>query len=408
MFRLNRYRVLEIGTAVSMPLCASVLANLGAEVIKVESRKKLDGNRVRVPRKDAPANIDQIETFTLFHDLNGGKKSVSLNLKTAAGRAIFLDLIRVSDVFIQNFAPGWLDRLDLSVATLAEANPRLIQMYASGYGQHGPLSGVRVYATIMSGIGGLEGVVGYPDGDVTGLSATAFGDPNSGQFGVLAVLSALHARERTGRGCLIDLSQIESIATVLGEAVIDLQASGQVPGPTGNRSRWVAPHGIYRCAGSDRWVALAVPRDEEWQALRALLVAEGQSWAAEARFASAATRLEHARELDDLISAWTLPQTDQTLALRLQARGIRCTPVLPIEEVETDPHMVARHFMQQATHPILGAMPITSTPWRHDGAQPPIRGAGPMFGSANEEIYRGLLGMSAARYQECQDSEVFA
>lgn len=408
MFSLKPYRVLEIGTAVSMPLCASVLANLGAEVIKIESRKKLDGNRVRVPRKDAPTHIDQIETFTLFHDLNGGKKSVTLNLKTPEGKALFLGLIRVSDVFIQNFAPGWLDRLGLSSATLAEANPRLIQVYASGYGQTGPMNGVRVYATIMSGIGGMEGLVGYPDGDVTGLSATAFGDPNSGQFGVLGVLSALYARERTGRGCLIDLSQIESIVTVLGEAVIDLQVTGRVPGPTGNESKWVAPHGIYRCAGSDRWVALSVPDQSEWQALCAVLREDGQAWADAPRFATPPERLAHARELDGLISGWTAGQADGALAERLQARGIRCTPVLPIEEVETDPHMQARGFMQQAVHPVLGSMPITSTPWKHDGTQPPIRGAGPMIGSANKEVYCGLLGLSEEQLADYAAREVLA
>ena len=402
MLDLSKYRVLEIGTAVSMPLCAAVLGNLGAQVIKLESKQKLDGNRVRIPNKEASGPLGTMETFPLLHDLNPGKKSVTVNLKTPEGKKIFLDLIRTSDIFIQNFAPGWLERLDLTPETLAAINPRLIMMYASGYGQHGPLSPTRVYATIMSAVGGLEGLVGHVDGDVAGLVATAFGDPNSGYFGVLEVLSALYARERTGKGCMIDLSQIESISTILGEGFVEWQATGKVPAPVGNTSRWLAPHGIYPCAGKDRWAALSVATEEEWKSLCSEIAADGLNWQCDSRYGTAEGRIADAGELERLIAEWTRGQDNRALAARLQACKVRCTPVLSVEELETDEHTVARQFLQQAEHPGLGMMSITSTPWMFDGERPKVRGAGPLLGSANEEILCGLLGISremVARYE---------
>jgi len=408
MLNLSKYRVIEIGTAVSMPLCSAVLGNLGAEVIKIESKQKLDGNRIRIPKKDASGPLGTMETFPLLHDLNPGKKSVTINLKSPDGRRIFIDLLKDADIFIQNFAPGWLQRIDLGPDVLAGINPRLIMMFASGYGQSGPLSPTRVYATIMSGIGGLEGLVGEENGDVAGLVATAFGDPNSAYFGVLEVLSALYARERSGKGCLIDLSQIEAIATVLGEGIIEWQATGNVPGPVGNSSRWLAPHGIYPCAGDDRWVAISVANEDEWGALKRTMAADGCAWPAEERFTDMPHRLRHRKELDDLVSGWTIGQNDRLLSERLQAEGVRCSPVLTIDELETDAHTVARGFLQQVDHPMLGPMQITSTPWLFDGVRPKVNGVGPMLGSSNREVLGGLLGLSEAEIARYEQEGILA
>jgi crotonobetainyl-CoA:carnitine CoA-transferase CaiB-like acyl-CoA transferase len=408
MIDLSGYRVVEIGTAVSMPLCSAVLANLGAEVIKIESKQKLDGNRIRIPKKDAAGPLGTMETFPLLHDLNPGKKSVTVNLKTEAGRAIFVELIKKADIFIQNFAPGWLERLDLGPEALAAINPRLIMMFASGYGQEGPLSPTRVYATIMSGIGGLEGLVGEENGDVAGLVATAFGDPNSAYFGVLEVMSAIYARETSGKGCLIDLSQIEAIATVLGEAIVEWQASGRVPGPVGNRSRWAAPHGIYPSAGDDRWVAVSVASEEEWRSLAALVESDGGSWVKDERFADMNGRLQHREELDRHLAQWTGRYQNHDLSSRLQASGVRASPVLTIDELETDAHTVAREFLQQVEHPALGAMQITSTPWRFDGVRPKVHGVGPMLGSANRDVLERLLGLPADEIERLERDGVLA
>lgn len=391
-----------------MPLCSAVLGNLGAEIIKIESKQKLDGNRIRIPKRDANGPLGTMETFPLLHDLNPGKKSVTVNLKTAKGRQIFLDLIAGADVFIQNFVPGWLERIGLGPDVLSNLNPRLIMMFASGYGQTGPLSATRVYATIMSGIGGLEGLVGEQDGDVAGLVATAFGDPNSAYFGVLEVLSALYARESTGRGCLIDLSQIEAISTVLGEGIIEWQATGRVPGPIGNSSRWLAPYGIFSCAGEDRWVAISVASDQEWAALRRQLILDGCAWAEESRFDTAAERLRNQQELNALMSAWTARFDNRVLSDRLQASGVQCCSVLTIDELETDEHTVARDFLQQVDHPMLGPMQITSTPWLFDGVRPKVSGVGPILGSSNREVLGTLLGLSESEIEKYERDGVLA
>lgn len=395
-------RVLEIGTAVSVPAMGAVLANLGADVIKVESRHKLDGNRVRIRKGgagNASGGLNSDESFPLWHEFNGGKRSVLLNLKSEVSRKLFIDLIKQCDLFIQNFAPGWLERLGLSAQTLLEINPRLVMVFASGYGQAGPKAQQRVYAPVMTALGGQEALIGEESGEVMGAMPIAFGDFNAGFHGVFLLFSALYQRETTDKGCVIDLSQIEAVTATLGEAIVEMQVTGKVPSPTGNRSDYRCPHGVYPCGGADEWVTLSIGSDEEWAAFIAFVRTTDPVLASQldaAKWRHAGGRVTDRLLVDELVAGWTRRFERAELPGRLQAAGLRSAPVYESDEMEKDDHFRARRFTHEVEHPRVGRMAVTSTPWLFEGTTPTARAAGPGLGESTEEVLTALCGLTAA------------
>ncbi len=400
MLGLERLRVVEVGTAVSIPLVGAVLANLGADVLKVESRQRLDINRARIPRAASAGRDPAVEqeSFPLLHELNPAKKSVTLNLKNEAGFGLFRQLLASSDVFIENYAPGWLARLGLPWDDLLTACPRLIALAASAYGEEGPLSQQRAYAPIMTGLAGLEGLIGYEDGAAVGMMATALSDPNAAYFGVLAVFAALLDRQRTGRGCLIDLSQTEAAACLLGTAVAEYQLTGEEPVPRGNARPGRFPHDFLPCAGDDCWIALSIDGDGQWHALAA--AAGPGSGLDDPRFTTAAGRHDHRDALLAALSAWTRTRKAAGITATLQEAGVACTPVLGVEEMESDPRLQGRQLTTRVTHPLLGEMDVTGTPWHINGEVPVPRGAGPVLGTDTRQVMADVLGISDAGYAE--------
>ncbi len=393
-------RVLEIGTAVSVPCMGAVLSNLGADVIKIESRKKLDGNRVRIRKGgagSASGGLNEDDSFPLWHEFNGGKRSVMLNLKSEVSRELFVKLIKQSDLFIQNFAPGWLERLGLGPQTLLELNPRLVMVFASGYGQDGPKAQQRVYAPVMTALGGQEALTGEESGEVQGAMPIAFGDFNAAFNGLLSLFSALYQRETTGRGCMIDLSQIEAVVSTLGEAIVEMQATGKVPVPVGNRSLYRAPHGIYPAGGDDQWITLSIGSDPEWESLVALVretdPALGEKWAV-AAWQHTDGRLKDRTLIDALVAEWTGKFSRDELPAKLQAAGLRSAPVYESDEMEKDDHFLARRFTHDVPHPRLGVMAVTSTPWLFEGFTPAAGTPGPHLGQSSVDVLTTLGGLN--------------
>lgn len=250
---LTGYRVVEVTIGVSSPLTSRALADLGADVIKVESRAKLDVNRARLPRRQQEG-VPPEESFGLLHEANAGKRSMTLNLKTAEGRELLMRLLGTADVFVQNFAPGWMERLGMSIEQIQTDLPGLVILSAAGYGQQGPLRTQRAYAPVMTSLAGVEGVIGYEDGEVVGTMASALADMNASYVGAVLVQAALVNRRRTGRGRHIDLSQTEASALLSGEAVMDWHLSGTVPGPRGNSRAGDSPWHLEQ-HGRDAWTA---------------------------------------------------------------------------------------------------------------------------------------------------------
>lgn len=405
MFAMERLRVVEIGTAVSIPLVGAALSNLGAEVIKVESRQRLDINRARVPRATPDGEAAALEAFPLLHELNPAKKSVTLNLKTDDGRDLFRRLLAESDVFIENYAPGWLDRLGMPWHALHELNPRLIMLAASAYGEEGPLCQQRAYAPIMTGLAGIEGLIGYEDGATVGMLATALSDPNAAYFGVLAVLAALHERRRSGLGCLIDLSQTEAAAAVLGTAFADQQLTGETPRPRGNEHPVHIPHDFYPCQGEDNWVALCIRDDADWQAF--LVATEDEPELAATKFTTTLGRAAHQEQLDELIRGWTRTRTAEAAAKSLQDAGVPCAPALNVTELETSEHFDRRGLTTSVTHPLLGDMEVTGTPWQFDGDPVRPSAPGPVLSHDTRAVMSDVLGLDDATCDRYEANGVF-
>jgi crotonobetainyl-CoA:carnitine CoA-transferase CaiB-like acyl-CoA transferase len=371
---LSGVRVLECTIGVSTPLTGRVLSDLGADVVRLESRAKLDVNRTRLTRRTQWRDVPPEESFGLLHEANAGKRSALVDLKTAGGLEVFQSLIDNADVFIQNFVPGWLERIGLSVDALRERNPRLVVLSASCSGQDGPASVQRAYAPVMTALAGVEGLIGYEDGIVLGTMSSALADLNAAYVGAFAVLSALLRQRRTGRGVHLDLSQTESAAQLIGEAMVDWQITGAVPGPQGNSGMEPAPWRLIPCAETvTGWVGVASAADPGGEGLGRESLAVLESLAAErGPDAVAAYCREHGYE-----SAEVAPSPPGLFA------GADGNPRLA----------------QQVKHPYLDSVAVTALPWRFDGVQPALSGASPLLGEHTAEILTDLLGLDAAQIE---------
>jgi crotonobetainyl-CoA:carnitine CoA-transferase CaiB-like acyl-CoA transferase len=374
---LRGLRVLEVTTGVAAPLIGRVLGELGAEVTKLESRAKLDVNRMRVPRPDDPEGFPADEAFQLLHEANAGKQSITLNLKQPAGKALFLDLLRDTDVFIENFAPGWLERLSLSPAAILAVAPRLIMLSASGYGQTGPLRTQRAYAPVMTSLSGIEGLIGYAGEGATGACSLALADLNCTFYGVFLILAALRGLDGTGLGQHIDLSQTEAAAALIGEAFVEQQLGLRSPAPYGNAGADGEVWELLPAVGEDRWVAAATDRQRRG-----------------------------AEQLTDLGGQGRRRTAEELLRVLADA-GFESAPVLTPDEVADDELFARQGFLQRVAHPLdlIGELTITSVPWHLDGLVPRIAGPAPLLGHDTDQFFRRRL--SEEDFDTYEEGQVF-
>src|SRR5581483_62105 len=265
---LESVRVLDFTWVWAGPLVTSVLADLGAEVIKIEHGKRLDNARLRGrPGYWADLAAPSIELVPYFHTLNRGKKSITVNVKDSRGVKLVHDLIQRSDVLVENLTRGAMERAGLGPADALAINPRLVYVSLSVAGDDGPYRNLRSYGPIVSSLGGLEGLTGYAGGPMTGMMTFGLSDANAGAHALLAVLAGLYRQEQTGRGVHIDVPQLDALMAVLAEPL--LQENGD-DGPAqmlGNRRPDTAPRGIYPASEPNHWIAVVVSSDSEWRTL---------------------------------------------------------------------------------------------------------------------------------------------
>jgi crotonobetainyl-CoA:carnitine CoA-transferase CaiB-like acyl-CoA transferase len=392
---LSGIRVLDLSWIFSGPMAAYTLADLGAEVIKVEHRGRLDNSRVRgQPIRDGrPVEGPPEEISPYFHQNNRGKLSVSLNMKHPDGAELIRRLADESDVLIENLRPGVLARAGLSYEELSERNPRLVMISMSAVGQRGPLSGIRAYAPIMSALSGLESLVGYEDDPTVGMMSLGVADPNAATHALVYILAALCERERTGIGQFIDMSQTEAMVSVLAEAIAELQVGGRDPALRGMRHPRYAPHGHYPCRGEDEWIAIAVEAEEQWRSLAGEL---GGALASDPRFESDESRRRHAEELDRELATLTRDHDRTALADRLRNAGVPAAPLVSsIPELRSLPQLRERGLFPEVEHPITGPETLTGVPWRLGLTPPRVHGPAPTVGQHTHEVLSRVLGMSA-------------
>ncbi|MEW6301259.1 MAG: CoA transferase [Thermodesulfobacteriota bacterium] len=386
---LEGIRIADFTWVWAGPFATLQLAHLGAEVIRVETTTRVCVTRRIPPFADGQAGPNRSGYYNQY---NQGKASICLNLKNPEAREVAKKLVAVSDVVAENFAAGVMDKMGLGYEALKRVKPDIIMIAMSGYGASGPESSYVSYGPAqvpMSGLSSLTGFPGFPPMHV-GFS---YGDPNGGLHGAFAVLAALMHRARTGEGQFIDLSQWETSVVILGEGLMDQVMNGTQPPRMGNRDPHMAPHGLFRCQGEDRWVSIAVANDHEWQRL-----CEGMGQphlAADPRFATLAARKRHEDELEALVSAWAETLTAEEMTRRLQAVGVAAFPALTNKELAEDPHLETRGYFVELPHPEVGVRRHAGVPWVFSDTPCQVRRPAPLLGQDTDDVMQRVLGYSA-------------
>ncbi|MDO8531458.1 MAG: CoA transferase [Dehalococcoidia bacterium] len=405
---LEGYRVIDFGTAWAGPQVAQILSDFGAEVIKIESRARMDGLRMGRPIvSDKVAAGDQgqePELQPLFHALNRGKLSVTLDYKNPKGRELLLKLAARSDVATENYSPGVLDRAGLGYDDLKKVKRDIVMLSLSAAGATGPLSDVVAYAPTMMALGGMMGLTGYENERVL-MPWSGYGDANAALHGVFAIMAALRYRNQTGKGQHIDLSEVDACASLLAYPIMDYVMNGRVTQPQGNRSVLMAPHNIYRCLGDDAWVAIAVATDAEFRSLCGVM--GRPELAKDPRFGDTYLRIKNRAMLDDAVAAWTNGREPRDAADTLQAAGVAAEPVMNIQDNYFDPHLQERKSFVEIEHSVIGAITLPAVPWRLSETPGRIRRPAPTLGQHNEHVCREVLGLSADEFQALEREKVF-
>jgi crotonobetainyl-CoA:carnitine CoA-transferase CaiB-like acyl-CoA transferase len=382
---LEGVRVLDLTRIWSGPLATRILGDLGAEVIKIEAPT----NRGAPP----PGSTGRWwNRQALFNKLSRNKSSVALDLKAAGARELFLRLVAASDVVVENFSARAMPSLGLGYEALREANGSIIYLTMPAFGRDGPYRDYVGLGPSIEPATGLTALMGYSDAEPR-VTAKALTDAMAGTTAVAAVLTGLERRRRTGQGAFIDLSQHEVGVAFLGEHVVERQLADREPARTGNAHPRFAPHGVYRCAGIDSWLALAARDDDEWARLCAFA---GAGWEHDVRFASLALRREHRAALDAAIETWTGTRDRDVLMADLQAQHIPAGAVQSPPEWLADRHLLARGYFVDLDHVDAGRARLDGSPLRFDGE----RGyedwrAAPGLGEHNEDVLRAVLGATA-------------
>ncbi|MFQ6028529.1 MAG: CaiB/BaiF CoA transferase family protein, partial [Dehalococcoidia bacterium] len=380
---LHGYRVLDFGWVLAGALPGMVLADMGAEVIKVETRQRLDYMRLGRPIVGDQPDPEQ---NPMFHNVNRNKLSVTLNVNHAAAVDLALRLAEHCDVVIENFSPGVMDRLGLGYEELRRVKPDIIMASISSTGQSGPLRDLRAYAPSIGALSGLDSTMGYQGGRPLGLKH-AYGDVTGALHAVFAISAALYQRNRSGQGQYIDVSMLKATVVTQGVGLMEHAMTGRVLQPQGNYDPTMAPYGNYSCQGEDRWVSIAVSGEQEWQGLKEAL--GHPEWTDDSRFASRYQRLKHRQELDQYLGEWTAGRSAEEVTDLLQAQGVAALPVMGAEERIFNDHFRERGLYADIEHPALGAEPIFNLMWNLSQTPSAIRRHAPLLGEHNQQVFCG-------------------
>jgi crotonobetainyl-CoA:carnitine CoA-transferase CaiB-like acyl-CoA transferase len=388
-------KVLSLGVVAVGPEVGWLLAELGADVVKIESRAKLDPLRAVTLEPDAPN-----KAFT-FNDENRGHASVLVDLSTDEGRTLARRLAGEADVVIENNRGGVARRWGLDYDDVRRVRPDVVYLASQGYGRGGPLGEVQGFGPMNGAFAGACYLWNHPDAPYPGASALNHPDHVASKLGVVAVLAALEHRRRTGEGQLIDLAQSEAAAFLLGEAYLEAPCTGRPAAPRGNAVPWAHPHGVYPCAGDDRWVAIAVVGDDTWARFRVAL-----DWPDDPGLATLEGRLARAAELDARLGAWTRERSAFDVATLLQAAGVSAAPVWDSDELRVDAHLLARGAIVTVEHGEIGPERHAANPLRLSRTPVVPAGAAPLLGADTDDVLARWLGLGPDEVRRLRDAGV--
>ncbi|MXY78210.1 MAG: CoA transferase [Chloroflexi bacterium] len=395
-------RVVDFTWAWAGPYGAMLLRLLGADVVKIESRTRMDQARIgSIVLGQAKGNYNQQPMFT---ELNLGKRSIAMNLKAPGAAQVVKDLYAISDAVMDNFRPGTLDKLGLGYDVMTAIRPDHILLSASALGATGPERSYGGYAPTFAALAGLVALAGQPGAEPMLIGGTV--DLRVGTAAALALLAALHRRDRTGQGVFIDHSARESVAMLIGDALLAAQMRPPAdptdePERLGNGHRAFAPHGLYPCAGDDAAVAIVCRDDAAWAALLAI---SGLPLGDDPRFATGLSRWKHRADLDAALGAWTRTQEAAPLAARLREAGVPASVSRSGADLYDWPQFRARGGPVAVEAEEAGRRLIVPPPWRMSRTPAAIPGPAPSLGADNHSALRELLGYDAARIAALEES----
>ncbi|BCI80712.1 CaiB/BaiF CoA transferase family protein [Mycobacterium sp. SMC-18] len=394
---LDGIRVLELGTLISGPFAGRLLGDMGAEVLKIELPSAPDPLRTW-----GQAELDGHRFFWTVHARN--KKAVTLDLRTARGRELFLDLVEQSDVIVENFRPGTLEKWNLGYDVLRERNRGIILVRVSGYGQTGPDAGKAGYASVAEAASGLRHMNGFPGGPPPRL-ALSLGDSLAGMFAAQGALAALYRRSVTGEGQVVDTALTESCLAIQESTIPDYDIGGVVRGPSGTRLEGIAPSNIYQSANGS-WVVIAANQDTVFRRLCQAM--DRPELATDERFADHLARGRNQDELDKIIGDWAAQREPHDIIATLSEAGVISGPINTVAEVVQDPqlqarNMIADHWDERVQRNVKGpgVVPVLSdTPGtiRNGGSARP--------GQDNAEVFGRLLGLDAGQLSALREEGV--
>jgi len=387
---LDGIRVIDFTRVLAGPGAVRMLADHGAEVIKLEV---VTGEVARfvIPLRD---NIPGINRSGYYNNINRNKLGATINLADPRGKELVKRLVKMADVVVENFSAGVMDRLGLGYEALREVKPDIIMVSMPGFGKTGPYRTYASYGPILQAVGGITYLTAVADGEPAGFGYS-YSDYSGGWPTQFTILAALHRRRRTGKGLFIDVSQMEALCVLYGAGMLDYSVNKRAAKPTGNRlpHRAAAPHGAYRCKGDDRWCVISVFSEQEWQAFSRAI--GNPAWTREERFSSLLARSEHMDELDRLVEEWTVKRTPEQVMKTMQRAGVAAGVVQNSRDLfESDPQLKHYEFFKEMEHPVLGSVAYENVPFKLSETPGELRRPAPLLGQHNDYVFGGLLGMS--------------
>ena len=389
---LDAIRIVEFGWAVVGPITCSWAGNYGAEVIKVETNTKVDVIRTMPPFKDDQVGIN---TSLFFARENTSKYSIALNLAQPEAVEVAKRLIRLSDVVLDSYTSGVMARFGLSYEDLKKVKSDIIMISSCMYGQTGAYRSMPGYGVPLTAISGLTEICGWPDREPTGPYGS-YTDYLVPRFNLLAVIAALDYRRRTGKGLYLDASQYEISVQFIAPLLLDYVVNKRIGTRQGNSCPYAAPHGVYRCHGNDRWCAITVFNDEQWNGFCKAVGNLG--WTQESKFSTILSRKKHEEELDRLIEEWTMEHTAEEVMIIMQRYGVPAGVLNNGEDLGNDPQLKHRHYYKRLDHPEMGAVDYASHSIQFSNSPQEVFRS-PCLGEHTEHVCKNIIGLSDDEFE---------
>jgi len=395
-------KILDLGWIVAVPWTCKYFADHGAEVIRVESKVHPDMLRTTAPYKDGKPGLDNAAYFVNY---NNNEYGLSINLKDPNGVEIIKKLVASwADIVVENYSPGVMKRWGLDYDELKKIKNNIIMFSSSQMGQTGPQAHQSGTGNQMTALAGFSHVTGWPD-LIPSLPYGAYTDCTPARLGAVAIIAALDYRNRTGEGQYIDMSQYEASIQSLTPTILDFVVNGRVAVRRGNYSSRAAPHNVYPCKGEDRWCAIAVYTEKEWECLCGVI---GElPWVKDPKFATLLSRKNNEDELDMLIAEWTTKLPAEEIMIRLQSVGVPAGVVQNCRDLSLDPQLKTRQYFWEVDHPVMGKNKFESEAFELPDSPRRMRMPAPLIGQHNEYICTKILGMSDMEFVKLLNQGVF-